>query len=68
MNDPVRYIITTHRHLPGVRLSKCGHWLNEPFPNATQAETFAAIDASRERRPFTIEHEHVTKRLEEFRS
>jgi hypothetical protein len=43
MNDPVRYIITTHRHLPGVRLSKCGHWLNEPFPNATQGVTLYTI-------------------------
>lgn len=63
----LRYTITTHRHLPGVRLSKSGHWVNEPFPNDTQAETFAALDAARDKLPFTIERKNVNKSLTEFR-
>lgn len=65
--EPLRYWITTHRHLPGVRLSKPGHWLNEPFPNDAQAEAFAAIDAARAGRPFTIERKQVNLVLKEFR-
>lgn len=65
--EPLRYMITTHRHLPGVRLSKSGHWLNEPFPNDAQAEAFAVLDAARDRRPFTIERKQVTLVLKEFR-
>lgn len=39
------YHITTHGHLPGVRLSKRGVWGNEPFPDTESAEAFAASDA-----------------------
>jgi len=67
MDKPLRYIITTHRHLTGVRLSKELHFANVPFANDTQAEAFAVIDAARERRPFTIERKHVNKPLKEFR-
>jgi hypothetical protein len=65
MTEPFRYIITTHRSRDGVRLSKCGHWGNEPFPNDAQAEAFAVIDAARDRRPFTIERKHINKILRE---
>jgi hypothetical protein len=67
MKEPVRYIITTHRGRDGVRLSRPMNWTNEPFPNDAQAEAYAAIDAAREHRPFTIEREHVNKVLKEFR-
>lgn len=65
MTEPLRYTITTHRHLPGVRLSKAGHWLNEPFPNDAQAEAFAVIDARGH--AFTIERKPINKVLSEFR-
>lgn len=59
-----RYIMTTHRNRPGVRLSKPGHWTNEPFTNEQQARAYAALDAGSA--PFTIESEHITARLKEF--
>lgn len=64
-NEPLRYLITTHRHLPGVRLSKLGHWVNEPFPDDSQAEAFAVLDAVGH--SFTIERKHVNKVLSEVK-
>lgn len=55
----LRYIITTHRHLPGVRLSKFGHWGNQPFNDDGEAAAFAARDA--DGKPFTIERKNVNR-------
>lgn len=60
----LRYIVTSHRGRPGVRLSKVGHWGNLPFPNETAASEHAKSDA--DGRPFTIEHKLVTLKLMEF--
>jgi hypothetical protein len=55
-----RYVITSHRNRPGVRLSKPGHWGNEPFDDETQARDYAALDAAG---PHSIEREHINKVL-----
>lgn len=57
----LRYIMTTHRNRPGVRLSKPGHWGNVPCIDELDAHATAAADANG--RPFTIEREHFTKEL-----
>lgn len=41
----IRYLVTRHAHLDGVRLSKPGHWGNVPFPDDDAAEKHAAQDA-----------------------
>lgn len=45
MRDVARYVITTHRRLDGVRLSKRGNWGNIPFPDDEAAATAARADA-----------------------
>ena len=41
----IRYIVTTHRHLEGVGLSRPGHWGGCRYPNDAEAETAARKDA-----------------------
>lgn len=41
----IRYIITTHRHLDGVGLSKPGHWGGARYPDDAAAERAARADA-----------------------
>jgi hypothetical protein len=49
----IRYLITRHVGLPGVRLSKPGHWGNIPLDDEGAANSAAEQDAGRH--PFTIE-------------
>jgi len=42
----MRYLVTTHEHLPGARLSKLGHWGNVPHPDVEAAEGAARLDAN----------------------
>jgi len=49
----LRYVIASHSWLPGVRLSKPGHWGNIPYPDAETAQAAAAVDAGKS--PFTVE-------------
>lgn len=60
----LRYVFTTHRNRPGVRLSKPGYWGNIPFETEDEALTAVRLDANG--RPFTIDREHVNKALSEF--
>lgn len=57
----IRYIITTHAHLPGVGLSKPGHWGGMRHPDDAAAARAAEDDAKG--KPFTIERETVRKAL-----
>lgn len=41
----IRYVITTHAHLEGARLSRLGSWANIPHPSVEAAETAAQRDA-----------------------
>jgi hypothetical protein len=59
----LRYVITSHRHLTGVRLSRLGDWGNLPFGNESAARAHAKADASG--RAFTIERKHFTRTLPE---
>ena len=58
---PLVFHIVKHPHLPGVGLSKAGHWGNERFPDDASALAYARADAAG--RPFTVERSTVTKRL-----
>jgi hypothetical protein len=49
----VSYIITTHRGLAGVRLSKAGEWGNVPYPDEQAAREAARKHAGN--RPVAIE-------------
>jgi hypothetical protein len=49
----IRYLITRHVGLTGVRLSKPGHWGNLPYPDDVAAESAARADAARV--PFTVD-------------
>jgi hypothetical protein len=49
----IRFLITTHGHLPGVRLSMIGNWGNIPFPDADKAADIARWHA--DGRPHKIE-------------
>ena len=42
----MRFIVTTHHHLPGVRLSKPGHWGNLPFDCYDAAEEHARANGA----------------------
>lgn len=41
----IRYVITTHAHLPGARLSRLGHWCNLAFASVEAAEAAVLDDA-----------------------
>lgn len=41
----IRYVITTHAHLPGARLSRLGSWGNLPHDSVEAAEQAAERDA-----------------------
>lgn len=41
----IRYVVTRHAHLDGVRLSRPGHWGNLPFPSDADATSYAIRDA-----------------------
>lgn len=41
----IRYLVTTHEHLEGARLSRLGHWGNVPHPSVEAAELAARADA-----------------------
>lgn len=45
----IRYLITTHGHLEGVRLSKPGHWGNVPYRCEEEARKAAEKDARGQR-------------------
>ena len=57
----IRYIITSHAHLDGVRLSKCGHWGNIPFATEEEAREHAKADARAN--PHIIERERIKRRM-----
>lgn len=52
---PIGYVISTHRRLPGARLSRLGRWGNMPFPDIPAAREAARLDAGGQ--PFAIERE-----------
>lgn len=52
----MRFIISTHKGLEGVRLSKPGHFTNLPFPTDDAAVAHARKVAGRQ--PVAIEREH----------
>lgn len=54
----MKFILTTHRHLPGVRLSLPGQWGNLPFDNVPAAEAHARTVA----RSAAVDIEHVQAR------
>lgn len=41
----IRYLVTTHGHLPGARLSRLGDWGNVPHASIEEAEEAARQDA-----------------------
>ncbi len=41
----IRYVITTHAHLEGARLSRIGSWTNHPHADVDAAERAAVADA-----------------------
>lgn len=45
----IRYFITSHTRLPGVRLSKLGHWGNMPHPDEDAARAAILADAGGQR-------------------
>lgn len=45
----IRYLVTTHAHLDGVRLSRLGHWGNVPYPDDEAALAAAELDAAGQR-------------------
>jgi hypothetical protein len=53
MRPALQFIITTHRHLDGARLSLLGHWGNEPHPSVEAARDAARAHAAG--RPMAIE-------------
>jgi hypothetical protein len=56
----MRFIVTTHTALPGVRLSRPGHFGNLPFDNVPEAEAHArAIAGSAD---ITVDQEHARPR------
>lgn len=57
----VQYIITTHSHLEGVGLAKCGHWGGRRYPDSASAEEAARQDARGA--AIEIERNTVRKRL-----
>ena len=57
----IRYIITSHLHLPGVRLSKCGHWGNIPYDTEEEARAQAKADAKSA--PHSIDRQHIKLKL-----
>jgi hypothetical protein len=62
-DEPIRYVVATHGWLEGARLSKCGHWGNEPFPDVDAATAAAQADAGD--RPFTVERLTVKRQRPE---
>ena len=44
----IRYILTTHRRLPGVALARAGQWGGRRFQSASAAEDAARADAKGE--------------------
>jgi hypothetical protein len=42
-----RYIVTVHRRLDGVALSKPGHWGGRRFTDEAAAESYARADAGK---------------------
>lgn len=55
-----RYVITTHRHLPGVGLSKAGEWGGRRYCDDAAAERAAEADAGGH--PMAISREHFKHR------
>lgn len=51
----IRYFITSHEHLPGVRLSRVGSWGNIQHPDEESAKLAAAINAGGH--PFKVARE-----------
>lgn len=49
----LEFILTSHAHLSGVRLSLRGQWGNVPFDNEERAENRAAVVANG--RAYTVE-------------
>lgn len=42
----LQFVISTHRRLPGARLSLLGHWGNEPHPSVEAAREAARKHAA----------------------
>ena len=57
----IRYIFTTHAHLPGVRLSRPGHWTN--LPHDSDADALEAARKDAKGKPFKVERESLTLKL-----
>jgi hypothetical protein len=57
----LKYVITTHAHMPGVGLRRCGDWGGIRFTDDASAEAFARSDAKG--KPFTIERQKVSLKL-----
>lgn len=53
------YVVTTHDHLEGARLSKRGHWGNIPFASVDDAIDAARADAKKD---VLVEVTHYTDR------
>ena len=58
--DPIRYVITSHGHLEGVRLSRLGSRGNEPL--GSEEEARAAAIANANGAPYVIERKHFPGR------
>lgn len=63
MKAPLVYHIVRHAELPGVRLSKGGHWQNIPF--GTDADAVRAATGDARGCPFTIERKEIRRKLHE---
>lgn len=57
----IAYIITTHSHLPGVGLSKPGHWGGLRHADDASAAEAARIDANG--KPHDIRRETAVRRV-----
>ncbi len=52
-DQALRFVISTHRHLEGARLSLIGHWANIAHPSVEDAHRAARAEAGD--RPYGIE-------------
>lgn len=56
----IEYVLTSHGHLEGVRLSRLGSWGNIPYDDDVSARAAADVDARGQK--FTIRRRHFGRR------